>query len=117
MNLTTKKGWQPAQYAEVFRIITNKLREGGVEVATVFNAGLSGTQGIMNYYPGSEYVDWMGFNTFSWDIAGGQHSIINEFASAAAAENKPFNDRRSTLQQQLTKLPITTGVFSKPILA
>ncbi len=85
-----QKGWEPSQYAEVYKIITDKLRAGGVEVATVYNAGLSGTQGVMNYYPGDEYVDWMGYNTFSWDIAGGQHSIINEFAGAAAERNKPL---------------------------
>ncbi len=85
-----QKGWEPSQFAEVFRIVTNKLRAAGVEVATVFNAGLSGTQGVRNYYPGSEYVDWVGFNCFSWDIAGGNHSITNEMDNLAREENRPM---------------------------
>ncbi len=99
-----QKNWAPADYAEVFRIITKKLRDGGVEVATVFNAGLSGNAGLESYYPGSEYVDWLGFNTFSWDIVGGQHSTMKELIAIAEAEGKPvmIGEASSTAVNQVT---------------
>ncbi len=85
-----QKSWPANDYIKIYQIITDKLRAGGVEVATVFNAGLSGNQGVAGFYPGSDYVDWVGYNTFSWDISGGNHTIIHEFLNLAGAENKPI---------------------------
>ena len=80
--------YTPEQFAEVYRIIADKIRESGIEVALVWDCGLSGKQNIMDYYPGDEYVDWMGFNTFS-DIAGGQHSTAVAMMNEATERNIP----------------------------
>ncbi len=78
----------PEQYQEVFRVFAKKLKESGLEVACVFNASLSGNLGVMGYYPGDEWVDWLGYNTFS-DISGGAHPLIGIMNGEAAARKKP----------------------------
>ncbi len=84
-----QKKWTEEEYIKVYQIITDKLRAGGVEVATVYNAGLSGHQNVEGYYPGNEYVDWIGFNAFQWDIAGGKHSTALQFFEMSDSLQKP----------------------------
>ncbi len=85
-----QKDWPGEDYIKVFQIITDKLREGGVEVATVFNAGLSGHQDMKGYYPGNDYVDWIGFNAFQWDLYGGHHATALQFFTMSDTLNKPI---------------------------
>ncbi len=85
-----QKSWSAKQYIDAFKVITQKLRDGGVEVATVYNAGLSGNTGMKSHYPGSEFVDWVGVNCFTWDISNGQHVITNQMDELATEENKPM---------------------------
>ncbi len=82
--------YTPEQFAEVYRVIAKKIKDSGIECALVFNASLSGKQGVFNYYPGDDYVDWIGFNTFSSDIAGGKHSTAMEMIDTALVINKPI---------------------------
>ncbi len=79
----------PEGYIKCFQVLASKIKEAGIEVATVWDASLSGeTNLIEEWYPGDEYVDWYGFNTFS-DIYGGQHAITIEMVTAAVERNKP----------------------------
>lgn len=82
------KPWGGSTFSSAFKVIANKLREANLEVATVWNCGLSGNEGIMSYYPGDDVVDWMGFNCFS-DIAGGVHCIMLDMVKEAEARGKP----------------------------
>lgn len=88
----------PEGYIACFQKIAGKIKESGLEVATVWDAGLSGeTQVIENWYPGDEYVDWFGFNPFS-DIYNGEHAIIIEMVTAAEERKKPILIGESTPQ-------------------
>ncbi len=88
----------PEGYIKCFQIIASKIKEAGLEVATVWDASLSGeTNLIENWYPGDEYVDWYGFNPFS-DIYNGQHAVTVEMVTAAAERNKPVLIGESTPQ-------------------
>ena len=57
-------GYQPASYKQAFIRITGKLRAANLEVATVWDAAISGVKNYFDYYPGDEYVDWFGMNIF-----------------------------------------------------
>ncbi len=57
-------GYLPASYKQAFIRITNKLRAANLEVATVWDAAISGVKNYFDYYPGDEYVDWFGMNIF-----------------------------------------------------
>ncbi len=79
--------YTPQQFAQVFTVIAKKIKDANLEVACTFDISLSG-HGCMEFYPGDEWVDWMGFNTFS-DIAGGQHGLMLEMCREAAARKIP----------------------------
>ncbi len=87
----SERHWDNQQYQEVFKVIANKFKAADLEVAMVFNAGLSANQGMEGYYPGSEYVDWVGYNTFG-DIGDGNvmHSIATEMHQLAQQHGKPI---------------------------
>ncbi len=81
--------YSPEEFIQVWRIFAKKIREADLEAALVWNASLSGSQGIGPFYPGDEWVDWLGFNVFS-DIAGGQHSVMLEMAQMGAERDIPL---------------------------
>ncbi len=86
-----QKGWTAEEYKKMFRIITQKIRDADLEIATVLNAGLSGGSGAENFYPGDEYTDWVGYNTFG-DIGDGNvlHSNAREMIELSLATKKPI---------------------------
>lgn len=49
--------YTPEEFIEVWKVIVEKFRASGVEVAYVWNVSLSGDQYIMNYYPGDEWIN------------------------------------------------------------
>lgn len=67
------------QLIQVFKKICGKIKEANLEMALVWNMSLSGwlanDRNMMDYWPGKEYMDWMGFNAFGSDIAGGAHAV------------------------------------------
>ncbi len=81
--------YKPEEFIQVWKAIVKKIKDAGVEVACVWNVSLSGDQYIMEYYPGNEWIDWMGFNVFSSDIAGGAHSTMLRMVNAADSLKKP----------------------------
>ncbi len=86
-------GYAPEGYVSAFRYITGKIREAGLEeVATVWcsaggSAGFIDFTDLMKYYPGDEYVDWWGVDTFSPEEL--THPWLAEFYSRAAEHRKP----------------------------
>ncbi len=83
-----QKPWSQEDFIAAYTIIVQKLRKANLEVANVWNCGLSGGS-PSGYYPGDSICDWIGYNTFS-DISGGQHCIILEMNDLAAAHSKPI---------------------------
>jgi len=64
-------GYEPAQYIRAFRAIVDTLREMGVEnVQTVWqSSGSGGADHLLQWYPGDDYVDWMGYSCFNGPAA------------------------------------------------
>ncbi len=82
--------YEPEAYIAAFRYIVDRLRAAGIDnVATVWQSATSvwGTHeglGVEAWYPGDEYVDWMGMSYFIHDAG-----IFDRFLSFARARSKP----------------------------
>lgn len=59
-------GYEPESYIKAFRTIVDKLHEMGVEnFETVWQSyGYGSAAELLKWYPGDEYVDWMGYSYF-----------------------------------------------------
>jgi hypothetical protein len=86
-------GYSPAGYVSAFRYITERIRAAGLDdVATVWcsaggSAGWLPFDALMGYYPGDEYVDWWGVDTFSEDEL--TNPWLAAFYDLAASHRKP----------------------------
>ena len=96
-------GYTPVYYKQTFIRITTALRKAGVNVTVWCSAG--GETGkfknltyIMSYYPGSEYVDWIGVNLFETkDFTSlTQTSPLTTFLAKADELGKPVLIGEST---------------------
>jgi len=54
----------PAKYKEKFALIARIMREEAPNVAMVWSPNFIGDQPWADYYPGDEYVDWVGINLY-----------------------------------------------------
>jgi hypothetical protein len=55
----------PAQYIEKFKLVAQVMREEAPNVAMVWCPFAEPQRTIMDYYPGDEWVDWVGVNIYS----------------------------------------------------
>ena len=93
-NGLTWNGYQPAPYKQAFIRITQKLRAANLEVATVWDASIDG---IFDYYPGDEYVDWFGMNIFR--AASFRDTSLPGFFNVARMRRKPVMIGETTPHQ------------------
>ncbi|MCU0989093.1 MAG: glycoside hydrolase family 26 protein [Xanthomonadales bacterium] len=86
-------GYTPEGYVAAFKYITGKIRDAGLDrVATVWcsaggSAGFIDFDALMTYYPGDEYVDWWGVDTFSPDELS--NPWLAAYYALAAEHRKP----------------------------
>jgi hypothetical protein len=86
-------GYTPAGYVAAFRYITDRMRDAELEgIATVWcaaggSAGFIPFDDLMAYYPGDDYADWWGVDTFSPDEL--TNPWLGEFYDLAAKHRKP----------------------------
>lgn len=92
----SSNAYQPTSYINAFIRITNKLRAANVEAATVWDLVVSGvtSDNISDYYPGDQYVDWVGLNLFSASAIGSSGSM--QILNFATTKNKPVMIGEST---------------------
>ncbi|WP_165971908.1 glycoside hydrolase family 26 protein [Paenibacillus piri] len=63
-------GWvpwhgDPGKYIEKFRLIHNIMKEEAPNVAMVWSPNFMPMDNIDEYYPGDEYVDWIGYSLYA----------------------------------------------------
>ena len=80
-------GYQPTDYKNAFKRITNMIRARGIEVATVWDLAMDGVMNFEDYYPGDAYVDWWGINLFSASHFTDPNA--QTFLDGARAHSKP----------------------------
>jgi hypothetical protein len=61
----------PAKYMAKFRLIAGIMREDAPNVAMVWSPNFVGDQPWQEYYPGDEWVDWVGVNAYHERYFGG----------------------------------------------
>ena len=67
----TKYSGNPAQYREKFALISKIMKEEAPNVAMVWTPFHEPQNVIENYYPGDEWVDWVGVNIYSVYVNNG----------------------------------------------
>lgn len=74
---------EPQKYIEKFRLVHDIMAEEAPNVAMVWSPNFWPPDTIDDYYPGDEYVDWVGFSLYATPMANGkeqlQGSIIDLF--------------------------------------
>lgn len=55
----------PALYIEKFRLVANVMKEEAPNVAMLWSPGANPKNKIHDYYPGDEWVDWVGVSLYS----------------------------------------------------
>jgi hypothetical protein len=75
----------PQKYIEKFRLIHKIMAEEAPNVAMVWSPNFWPPDTIHDYYPGDEYVDWVGFSLYATPLSSGKEdlrgNIIDSFAS------------------------------------
>ncbi|HEV7734717.1 MAG TPA: glycosyl hydrolase [Candidatus Binatia bacterium] len=91
--------YDPTLYQQAFRRIMDRLRaEGATKVASVWQASGSTTNKttLLRWYPGDEYVDWVGYSYFRQsNPSGGIMAIARE-------RRKPIMIAEATPQRNLS---------------
>lgn len=61
----------PAKYIETFRTVAKAMKDYAPNVAMVWSPNSVPIQNILAYYPGDDYVDWVGVNLYSVSVFNG----------------------------------------------
>ena len=64
----------PKQYIEKFRLVHDVMEKYAPNVAMVFSPSSDPKQNIAEYYPGDDYVDWVGLSMYSVKFFNGDAS-------------------------------------------
>jgi hypothetical protein len=79
---------EPAKYIEKFRLIHKIMKEEAPNVVMVWSPNFMPRDNIHEYYPGDEYVDWIGYSLYATD---GPQSKIDD-KSGFLDNFRPLND-------------------------
>ncbi|RKN79130.1 glycoside hydrolase family 26 protein [Paenibacillus ginsengarvi] len=80
---------EPAKYIEKFRLMATIMKEEAPNVATVWSPNFWPQDNIDAYYPGDEYVDWVGFSLYSTPLFAGEE----DFSKNQIDYFKPLYDK------------------------
>ena len=79
-------------YVQAWRHIYSFFKDHGVtNVSMLWNPGLGDGKGNWaQYYPGDDYVDWIGFDGYDKKGANDFGAVFNPFYQALSSKNKPI---------------------------
>lgn len=66
---------EPQKYVEKFRLVSSIMKEEAPNVAMVWSPNFWPQDNIDAYYPGDEYVDWVGFSLYSTPYYDGKEDF------------------------------------------
>lgn len=66
---------EPQKYVEKFRLLSRIMKEDAPNVAMVWSPNFWPQDNIDAYYPGDEYVDWVGFSLYSTPYYDGKEDF------------------------------------------
>jgi len=94
-----KKGkYNPENFVNAWKYIVDKFRRAKVEnIATVWCAcPYNGTEPVEQFYPGRDYVDWIGIDVFYARHFTGKYKPVEDFLELAKKYKKPVIVGEST---------------------
>ncbi|MDK3156266.1 glycosyl hydrolase [Kamptonema cortianum] len=94
----------PKLYIEKFRLIATKMREKAPNVAMVWCPYATPVSPIRDYYPGDEYVDWVGVNLYSV-------TYFNQNINQPAKHVHPISMLEYVYDLYSAKKPIMVGEY------
>lgn len=95
----------PVKYVEKWRLIHRVMHEEAPNVAMVWVPNVVPEEPIPAYYPGDDYVDWVGVNFYT------VHHHNNSLAHPAEHEN-PADSLRWIYERYSNKKPVLIGEFA-----
>lgn len=98
-------GGDPAKYVEKWRLVRRVMREEAPNVAMVWTPNVVPEEPIPSFYPGDDYVDWVGVNFYA------VHHHNNSLEHPAEHEN-PADSLRWIYDRYSTKKPIMIAEFA-----
>lgn len=98
-------GGNPAKYVEKWRLVHRVMREEAPNVAMVWLPNVVPEEPIPAFYPGDDYVDWVGVNFYS------VHHHNNSLEHPAEHEN-PADSLRWIYDRYSRKKPVMIGEFA-----
>ena len=74
----------PAEFVAAFRHVSNYFKSRNSNVAMVFSPNQVSAMNVNidDYYPGDEYVDWVGMSAYSQKYFQGNNNITDDFTEA-----------------------------------
>jgi len=104
----TAYGKSPSQYIEKFRMMADVMREEAPNVAMVWTPFATPTRLINRYYPGDEYVDWVGVNIYSVYVHNGD-------PQQEAHQEDPIEFLRFVYDNYAARKPVHISEFAATI--
>lgn len=104
----TKYSGNPALYREKFALVSKIMKEEAPNVAMVWTPFSEPQNVIENYYPGDEWVDWVGVNIYSVYVNNGD-------PKQPAFQKDPVSFLRFIYDRYATRKPIHISEFAATI--
>lgn len=95
----------PQRYIETFRLVASVMKTEAPNVAMVWAPNSVPVDNILRYYPGDEYVDWVGVNLYSV-------SVFNGDSKAPATHVNPLDLLDYVYSKFAAKKPIQVAEFA-----
>ena len=94
----------PKLYIEKFRLVSQVMKEEAPNVAMVWSPAANPKDEIDKYYPGDNYVDWVGVNHYSNNYQNGDKNYPNEYTN-------PIEEIRYVYEKYSDKKPIMISEY------
>lgn len=94
-------GYDPDAYIGAYRVIAKALEKAQAHnVALVWDSYTTDNPGAMDWYPGDDVVDWLGYNTLPPKFTG-----ENRMAALAAEKGKPLMNGEASYSEGVGDMP------------
>lgn len=101
-------GQSPEKYKEKFRLVSKIMKQEAPNVAMVWTPFATPTNNIDSYYPGDEWVDWVGMNIYSVFVHNGDRNV-------PAAEEDPVGFLDFIYKGYAARKPIHISEFAATV--
>ncbi|MGV3724449.1 MAG: glycosyl hydrolase [Actinomycetota bacterium] len=101
----TRWSGNPTRYIEKWRLVHRVMREEAPNVAMVWTPNVIPEENIPSFYPGDDFVDWVGVNCYT------VHHHNNSLEHPAEHEN-PADMLRSIYNRYAKRKPIMIGEYA-----